>query len=212
MKYKSILLDSSFPILYKLLIDYLPINIFILDSEGYLVWGNSRMVKTLNETEDSFIGKHISYWGEDKWKACKKVLKDGNEQIIEEIGVDQKIYLTNRIPVKEKLDNNLIQGVIGISLDITKQKQAEIAKQEFLMNMAHDLRTPLSGIIALSNIQSKEGTNAEDRLCSQWIEDAGEQLLELLNSVLEVTAAEQHMKSLASDTIDFRQFAKELQH
>ena len=105
MKYKSILLDSSFPILHKLLIDYLPINIFILDSEGYLVWGNSRMIKTLNETEDSFIGKHISYWGEDKWKACKKVLKYGNEQIVEEVGVDQKIYLTNRIPVKEKFDN-----------------------------------------------------------------------------------------------------------
>jgi signal transduction histidine kinase len=44
-------------------------------------------------------------------------------------------------------------GILIVSHDITKEKQAEIAKQEFIMNMAHDLRTPFSGIVGLAQLQ-----------------------------------------------------------
>ncbi len=103
-------------------IDYLPINIFILNQDGYLIWGNSRMIMTLNESEDSLFGRHVSYWGEDKWRACEKVLREENEEVLEEIGIDQRIYLTNRTSIKEKIDKKRIRGVIGVSLDITQQK------------------------------------------------------------------------------------------
>ena len=113
-------------------IDYLPINIFILDQDGYLIWGNSRMIKTLNENEDTLIGRHVSYWGEDKWKACEKVLRDENEEVLEEVGINQRIFLTNRIFIMEKIDKKKIRGIIGTSLDITEQKnrneQIEISK------------------------------------------------------------------------------------
>ncbi|MEN9916973.1 MAG: hypothetical protein RLY40_905 [Pseudomonadota bacterium] len=113
-------------------IDYLPINIFILDQDGYLIWGNSRMIKTLNENEDTLIGRHVSYWGEDKWKACEKVLRDENEEVLEEVGINQRIFLTNRTFIMEKIDKKKIRGIIGTSLDITEQKnrneQIEISK------------------------------------------------------------------------------------
>ncbi|TLY48217.1 MAG: hypothetical protein E6K54_02985 [Gammaproteobacteria bacterium] len=108
--------------------DYLPINIFILDENGYLIWGNSRMIKTLNETEDSLIGRHVSYWGEDKWNACEKILCEGNEEVLEEVGIDQRIYLTNKTSIKEKIDKKIIRGVLGISLDITEQKKFILSK------------------------------------------------------------------------------------
>lgn len=43
------------------------LNILFLDQHGYLIFGNSRMIKTLNESEDSLFVGHVSYWGEDKW-------------------------------------------------------------------------------------------------------------------------------------------------
>lgn len=143
-----------------------------------------------------------------------QVMKTQKEYCVEEIVSSQKkvktTFLSRKIPLYD-LNTNKVIGIIGTSIDITESKQAELAKQQFIMNMAHDLRTPLSGIIGLSNIQSKEGTNAVDRQHSQWIEGAGEQLLELLNSVLEVTAAEYQIESIAKDTIYFQQFAEELQ-
>ena len=183
-------------------LDIININYSVIDPTGHYIAQNKSMKKAISK--GLINAEHID---KSSWEDCKKIMKKKQKEIKEE-KFNGKYYLSLKQPL---IDNGNCIGILIISFDISKQKQAEIAKQEFLMNMAHDLRTPLSGIIALSNIQSKEGTTAEDRLCSQWIEDAGEQLLELLNSVLEVTAAEQHMKSLARDTIDFQQFAKELQ-
>ncbi len=80
----------------------------------------------------------------------------------------------------------------------------------FPMNMSHDIRTPLSGIIGLSNIQASDGTGEEDRKLGKWVHDAGEQLLELLNSVIEVIAAEQPLDRIKKEKVDLVKLAEEL--
>ena len=142
-------------------------------------------------------------------------MKTQKEYCIEEIVSSQKgektIFLSRKIPLYDPKTKKVI-GIIGTSIDITEGKQAELAKQQFIMNMAHDLRTPLSGIIGLSYILSKEGTQDQDRQHGQWIQDSGNQLLELINIVLEVTAAQYHFtETIASNTIYLEQFVKELQ-
>jgi two-component system, OmpR family, aerobic respiration control sensor histidine kinase ArcB len=132
-------------------------------------------------------------------------------------------YLSNKTPLRNKVGE--IIGVVGISTDITKLKETQLdldmalkkveaannAKTEFIMNMSHDLRTPLSGIIGISNIQAKEGSNEKDKKLGAWVHHAGEQLLELLNSVIEVIAAEQPLDRIKKKKIDLIKFAKELQ-
>ena len=62
------------------------------------------------------------------------------------------MYFTSiKAPLKD--ENNQIIGIVGNSLDVTKlvkaQKTAEEAnntKTQFLLNMQHDLKTPLSNI------------------------------------------------------------------
>ena len=171
------------------------------------------------KNENDIIGKtDYELFAPDLAKAVvtldKSIFNEGKEYQTEEIGFDSEnrkaIYLSIKAPLKDEFEN--IDGLIGISIDITSKKQSEIAKQEFLMNMAHDLRTPLSGIIGLSYIQSKEGTNAVDRQHGQWIQDAGNQLLELLNLVLEVSAAEHHyIEIIPRDSIYLEQIVEELQ-
>ncbi|RDH39812.1 MAG: PAS domain S-box protein, partial [Candidatus Aquirickettsiella gammari] len=90
-------------------------------------------------------------------KIDKQVMETEKEYSVEEI-VDRYagikiIFFSRKIPLYDPKTKKVI-GIIGTSLDITASKQAEIAKQEFLMNMAHDLRTPLAGIIGLSSIQA----------------------------------------------------------
>jgi PAS domain S-box-containing protein len=145
-------------------------------------------------------------------KIDKQVMKTKKEYCIEEIvsrGEVKTIFLSRKIPLFDPNTKQVI-GIIGISLDITASKQAEIAKQEFLMNMAHDLRTPLAGIISLSNIQAKEETNAQDKNLWMWVHDSGEQLLELLNSVIELTAAEHIVDRIKQEKIDLIKLAEEL--
>lgn len=202
------------------ILNRLDCHVYWKSRQGHYVWCNKKLANILGfKNENDIIGKtDYELFSSDLAQAVvtldKSILNEGKEYQTEEIGFDSKnrkaIYLSIKTPIKDELEN--VDGLIGISIDITSRKQSEIAKQEFLMNMAHDLRTPLSGIIGLSYIQSKEGTNVEDRQHAQWIQDAGNQLLELLNLVLEVSAAEHHhIETISRDSIYLEQIVEELQ-
>jgi len=188
------------------------------DKHGKYLWCNKKLAKVYGlKDPKKIIGKtDYDLYSTKLAKAVvildKSILNTGKEYQSEEIGFDSEnkraIYLSIKAPTKDELGN--INGLIGISIDITAKKQAEIAKQEFLMNMAHDLRTPLAGIIGLSNIQAKEETNTLDKNQWIWVHDAGEQLLELLNSVIELTAAEHIVDRVKQERIDLIKLAEEL--
>lgn len=147
-------------------------------------------------------------------KIDKQVMETQEEYSIEEAvsnyeGIEA-IFLSRKIPLYEPHTKKVI-GIIGISLDITATKQAEIAKQQFIMNMAHDLRTPLAGIIGIAGIQAEEGTHDQDKQHGRWISEASNQLLELLNAVLKVIATDQIGDTLKKEPIDLFRLIKELQ-
>ncbi|HEY2566678.1 MAG TPA: ATP-binding protein [Candidatus Aquirickettsiella sp.] len=107
-------------------------------------------------------------------------------------------YLSNKTPLRNKAGE--IIGVVGISTDITKLKKIQFdldvalkraeaaneAKTEFLENMRHDIRTPLSGIVGCARIIQSEAGDSEK--VSEYTEDliqSSEALLNFLNRVLE---------------------------
>ncbi|MDM8554744.1 response regulator [Desulfococcaceae bacterium HSG7] len=66
-------------------------------------------------------------------------------------------------------------------------------KSEFLANMSHELRTPLNSIMLLSGMIAKdqeEKSDKEHRQMAQVINDAGADLLQLINEVLDLAKIE----------------------
>lgn len=117
-------------------------------------------------------------------------------------------------------------GVTGVAIDVSNEKQVEEtlrkakedselarrAKEEFIINMSHDLRTPLAGIIGLSHIQAKFGKNKREREYGQMIEGAGNQLLDLLNQVLKVASVEHETdENLTFSQVNLQELVRELQ-
>lgn len=90
-------------------------------------------------------------------------------------------------------------GVTGVAVDITKDKRAEEAlrkekekveiankaKTEFLENMRHDIRTPLSGIIGFAELIKNEVTDPKMKEYASNLAASGQALIGLLNEVLE---------------------------
>lgn len=97
-------------------------------------------------------------------------------------------------------------------INFTKEKAeaANNTKTEFIRNISHDLRTPLSGIIGLSQLQAKEGASIQEKEYGQWIYGAAQQLLEMLNSVVEAAVIEDPLELIKKDRFDLIQIAKEL--
>jgi signal transduction histidine kinase len=77
-------------------------------------------------------------------------------------------------------------GLKGTDQDITPQKQAEIAKSEFLSSMSHEIRTPINGVIGIANLLMEEQLSLKQR---EYVE------------TLKFSA--QHLSSIVSDILDF---------
>lgn len=136
------------------------------------------------------------------------------------------IFLTQKSPLKGKGDE--VIGVLGVSIDITELKEtqkklkrakliaeaANQAKTEFIANMSHDIRTPLTGIIGLSQLLEHRLVAMEDKMDLRMMHQASERLLDLLNSVLDVasleTVDEAQLKLKAFSLVDLSQALKNL--
>lgn len=104
--------------------------------------------------------------------------------------------LTNKIPLFYKAN---VVGVLGVFQDITARKEMEEelriakeaaeaathAKTEFMANMSHDIRTPLSGVIGMSEILELNLENPERKEEAHLLSKSGIQLLNMLNEILD---------------------------
>jgi len=110
-----------------------------------------------------------------------------------------RAFHSQKVPLKNK-DNEVV-GVLGLSVDITDfeklqkelliaKENAEVASQaksDFIDNMSHDIRTPLTAIIIMSDLLEQKAQNPDDRECANLINTSSQQLLALLNNILDMT-------------------------
>lgn len=160
------------------IISLLPEHIYWMDLDGRIVGCNEQQARTFGLiTSEQLIGKNIYdvakilHWEKqipDRIHANDShVIKNKQGIEIEEMVVlnqEEHIFSVYKRPLFDE-DGDVI-GVIGISTDITSRKKmeeelkqaketAEIAnkaKDEFLFNMRHDIRTSLSGIQGFSEL------------------------------------------------------------
>jgi signal transduction histidine kinase/ActR/RegA family two-component response regulator len=68
--------------------------------------------------------------------------------------------------------------------------EARHAKDSFLAMINHEMRTPLNGILGLTNILLNTSLSSDQHTCLQTIKNSGEDLLSQLNSLLDFAAIE----------------------
>ena len=73
-----------------------------------------------------------------------------------------------------------------------KAKAADLAKSNFLANMAHELRTPLNAIIGFSEVIKLDQTQMRESYpeYAGYIHDAGTILLDIINGILDLARIE----------------------
>ncbi len=79
---------------------------------------------------------------------------------------------------------------------------ANVAKSYFLANMSHEIRTPLNVILGMSQIIRRAGASPEQAQKLERIDDAGRHLLEVINSVLDLSKIEADQLQLNNERLD----------
>lgn len=203
---EQLLLDS--------LIDSIPVEIFWKDRDLVFLGCNKGFVNSLGlRDKKDVIGRTdfdlpVKFEDSDIFRADdlsiinSKVGRLNIEEVQRLKENEERILLTSKVPLFD--DRGDVYGVLGVYRDITKQKktenalkkaiadakQANYAKSEFIANMSHDIRTPLSGVVGMSQILVDMLTDPDHKQRAKWIHESGVQLLGLLNDILTIIVAD----------------------
>jgi two-component system, OmpR family, aerobic respiration control sensor histidine kinase ArcB len=195
-------------IAFDALFNLLPINFSWVDTRGYILGCNQRLLDCLKiEEMGDILGRHMKDFVPDViWENTKSVIEKGEDIIFEEMYKDKNdnngYFLSIKSPVKSK--EGKVLGIVIISIDITDRKLMEIeleqskvavqladkAKTEFLRNMRHDLRTPFCGIIGNAELLESKEKDAGKKQQLRDIIESSESLLNHLNEILDYVKTE----------------------
>ncbi|WP_126322482.1 ATP-binding protein [Candidatus Rickettsiella viridis] len=191
----------------------LPGSVYWKNKEGVYLGQNSYAKKLMHK-----LGFSEVVFGKTDYDLFTKVVADnfretdlavlsGKNLTMEEVVTlpsgKKRIFLSSKIPLPDRSKN--IVGILGISIDITKRKQAEDAlklakekaetanqaKTEFLENMRHDIRTPISGIVGNAHLIQMQPDIPKK--VTKFVDDlvqSSDALLEFLDRILESIKAE----------------------
>lgn len=114
----------------------------------------------------------------------------------------------------EKRNNDLNHAHTVVEQKITEVEQASKYKSEFMANMSHELRTPLNSILILAKLlqDNKHSNLSEEQVkYASVIHNAGSDLLQLINELLDLAKIESGKVEIHKDSINSKHFAANLE-
>jgi cell cycle sensor histidine kinase DivJ len=154
-----------------------------------------------------------SYFGRSGAAEVRLRHKDGHDVWAEircrparmTLGEPAEIVAVTRDISERKVHERALEDARDAALDASR------AKSRFLANMSHELRTPLNAIIGFSEMMSREmfgSLGPRYQEYSRLIHESGAHLLELINSVLDMSKIEAGKFELSEELFDLEEAAQ----
>ncbi|MEQ8425309.1 MAG: ATP-binding protein, partial [Cyclobacteriaceae bacterium] len=175
--------------------------IFIVDYNGEILYHNNSVKETLGYKSNSLVGKKFfDLILPTTLTAFKKQYKNSIKKRFHESVEFQFLcrdksykYLEfNSINLKHK---EKIEALILDCRDITQRKEdaaellrAQKAKEQFLANVSHEIRTPINGIAGMATLLSQNPTGKEQSTYLNAIQSAAENLKVIINDILDLAS------------------------
>jgi PAS domain S-box-containing protein len=177
--------------------------IFIVDFSGNILYHNSSVKETLGYRAKSLIGKnffdYILPHNLDRFKQRFKQLqrRTYTEKVEFQFLCRDKSYRFLEFNAINLTRKNGLKGIILDCRDITQRKKdaeellrLQKAKEQFLANISHEIRTPINGIAGMASLLSRDQNQEERQTYLNAIIHSAENLKVIINDILDVTAIE----------------------
>jgi PAS domain S-box-containing protein len=179
------------------------------DPSGIITDVNKQMEALTGCTRDELIGAPFKSYFTDPERAeaaIKLVLSDKKVTDYELTACardgKQTVVSYNATTFYDR--GRTLQGVFAAARDVTERKQVEaelqqakaaaesasLTKSDFLASMSHEIRTPMNAIMGIADLLAKTALSPEQDKYVQIFRRAGDNLLNLINDILDLSKVE----------------------
>ncbi len=192
-------------------------HIVISDVEGKIIYANKGAEQMTGYSKEEMIGKTPAIWGgqmpkkfyEELWHQIKELKQPFAGEITNKrkngLLYESEVSITPIINIEGN-----IEYFVGVERDITKAKQIDRSKSEFVSVASHQLRTPLTAInwyseMLLSGDAGK--LNKKQNLYVSEVNASSMRMSELVTALLDVSRIELGTFSSSPKELDIIQVA-----
>ena len=141
---------------------------------------------------------------DDRWVNARFVIQNREENKVP----ISALYIPSTVTEEKQRELEYQEKIINAAMET---KKANMAKTDFLRRMSHDIRTPINGIIGLTNIGDYYAADlAKQKECRQKIKEASGFLLDLVNNILDMNKLESGAVILEEKPFDLYKILKEV--
>jgi PAS domain S-box-containing protein len=203
------------------ILNNLPVNIYLKDEEGKVIFINDSAAKTMNKSKQEILHKDSAdFFPEETANSIKEddrqVRKNNIPKIVEDNSLFGRYFLWGKIPFHV---DNMGPLLLGYSIDISERKKAEEeaihakqlaeesikSKERFISIMSHEIRTPMNAVVGITNLLLKKEHNQEQKELLKGLKVSSENLLKILNNILDLSKIDSGKLVLESADLNLRE-------
>lgn len=205
----------------ELIVDSMADGVIVTDNEQNIVLFNKAAEKIFNINSKTILSKHLLHLSKfgfsqvfyDILEEKEKRSRKKNRIIVHEAEIhapeEKNISITISTLKDERGES---EGNVIVIQDITKLKEVENLKNEFISVVSHELRTPLTSILGYAQLLShkKLGDLTEKQERAMGIINKESQLLHaLINDLLDLSKLESGKVQLKNEATDLVELIKQ---
>lgn len=187
-------------------------GIVMIDRNGIIVLMNRRAEEVLGFSARELVGRHFA---EAKQQyELSQMIQEGlksKEHLREEITFyfpEERLLELNLVPIHP--EGNDFSGVLLVLQDVSAIRRLERMRSEFVANVSHELKTPITAVKGFAETLLGGAVNDEETARSflQIIYDESDRLNRLIGDILELSKIESRRVPLVFSPVEVDTFAE----